>query len=319
MIILVACTSQVSPTPIPPDPPELEAVSLQFNWEVTVDFLGFYVALGKGFYADEGLDMTLRPIPEAPITMDVPEQIVTGDATYGAGSFDLLQKQSAGSPLIAVANIYKLGPGAFFARADLGISTPADFAGHSVVVKGAFWQDLLEALLLGSGLTLEDVELVEGGFDMTPFIEGEVDIWAGFLTDEVVRARQAGLELVTFPHYEYGISSNPVTLYTSNEYLENNPDQVERFVRASIRGWQWAIDNPEDAVDVLIELNPELAGSRDFHIAAFQAGIPLIIPPGSQLGAIDCQTWITNDTLSNLESKDELCTTAIFEQAIQGE
>lgn len=315
VVVMVACTPQVAPTPIPTATPVPEAVTLQLNWEHNANFLGFYVALGKGFYEQEGLDVTIRALGEASDATSIPEQVADGGIEYAIGSRNLLQAQSDGLPLTAISNIYKNGPGAFFARADSGIVTPADFAGRSVVVKGAAWQNVLEILLDSVNLTLDDVTPVEGSFDMTPFLEGEVDVWAGFVTEEATRARQAGLELVTFPLYEYGIRSNPVTLYITHEYLDNNNDQVERFVRASLQGWQWAIENQEEAIDIMLASNPELE-DREFHIASFDASIPLIIPPGVSLGSIDCQAWVQNAVLVDMDSYEGLCTTEIFEQAM---
>lgn len=305
VLLLVSCTSS---------PPE--AVTFQIHWEPTMDFLGFYVALGNGYYKEEGLDVTIQPLSDVSEGVSVPEQVATGKFDYATGGGDLMRAQSAGEPLVAMGSFIQLGPVAFFARAGSGIVTPADFAEHSIVLKGSSWQRLLDIILDAGGLTEDDVEVIEGGFDMTPFLEGEVDIWAGFISDEVVRARMAGLEIVTFPLYDYGNRGGAVTIYTNQDHLDNQGGQVEGFVRASVRGWRWAMDNPEEAVDVFLELNPDLADERDFYIAATNAIIPLVIPRGTNIGTIDCEFWIAREELANLESRDKLCTTEILKQAL---
>lgn len=304
-LLLVSCTSSSPP----------EAVTFQIHWEPTMDFLGFYVALGNGYYAEEGLDVTIQPLSDVAEGVSVPEQVATGKFDYATGGGDLLRAQGAGEPLVAMGSFIQFSPAAFFARADSGIVTPADFAGHSIVLKGSSWQRLLDIILDAGGLTEDDVEVVEGGYDMTPFLDGEVNIWAGFISDEVVLARMAGLEIVTFPLYDYGNRGSAVTIYTNQDHLDNQGDQVEGFVRASVRGWRWAVENPEKAVDVFLKLNPDLADERDFYIASMIAIIPLVIPPGTDIGHIDCELWRASKEFTNLESRDGLCTTEILKQA----
>ncbi len=98
-----------------------------------------------------------------------------------------------------------------------------DFKGRRIVDKGDAWRRLLKKFLKLGGLSLDDVTLVKGGFDMAPFYNDEVDIWAGFLTSEVIIARQKGFELVTFPVHEYGLSSIGSSIYTSEKMIARNP------------------------------------------------------------------------------------------------
>jgi len=309
-LLLAGCAA---PTATP------EPITLKLSWQHGAQFLGFYVAQSRGYYATEGLAVTIEPLLDTTEVSGVHERVVAGELDFGIGGRDLLLAQAQGVPVAAVATIYQFGPHAFFARADSGIVTPADLAGRRVVVKAPVWREFLESLLKRGGLTLADVEEVPGGFDMTPFVEGEVEVWAGYLNNEVVRARLQGLELVTLPVYEYGIRTNALTIYTSQAMLEANPGQAVRFLRASLRGWQWAVENPTEAVDTMLELFPDMAAERDFHLASFDASIPLIHPPGVRLGTIDCAYWVAHELLADLESTVGLCATTILEAAWEGE
>lgn len=287
-----------------------EPIILKLNWHHSVQFLGFYVAQAQGYYADEGLDVTIEPKLET--DWAIPEKVAAGEYNFSVGGA-IPRTQAEGTAVIAIASIFQFGPETFFARVDSGIVTPADLAGRRVVVKSRGWERLLEALLAHEGLTLDDIEAAPGGFDMTPFFEGEVEVWAGYLNDEVIRARQHGLELVTLPLYEYGISTVAQTVITSQAALADDPDQAVRFLRASLRGWEWSVENPTRAVDIMLELLPELAADRDFHQVSFDAIIPLVRPPGTRIGAIDCAAWQSHELLAGLESTEGLCTTAILE------
>ena len=187
--VLAACTTSESETPTAP----LEPVTLKLDWRHGVQFLGFYVAQSQGYYADEGFDVTIDPVLDPSETSELPARLVSGEYDFAlATTNNMRQAISENLSLTAFSAIYQFGPAALFARADTGIVTPEDLAGHSVVIKSPNWQVFVEGLLDHAGLTLADVEAVPGGFDMTPFIEGEVEVWAGYLTDEVIRARLLG-------------------------------------------------------------------------------------------------------------------------------
>jgi ABC-type nitrate/sulfonate/bicarbonate transport system substrate-binding protein len=305
-IILSSCASQITD--------ENQTVRLKLNWHHGVQFLGFYIAQEKGFYEAQGLDVTIEPKLET--DQAIPEHVAAGDYDFSAGGA-IQRAQSGGTEVTVIASIFQFGPETLFAKADSGIQTPADLAGHSVVVKAPGWERLIDELLTREGMSMDDITPANGGYDMTPFYEGEVDVWAGYINDEVIRARMEGYDLVTIPFFEYGISSSALTLLTSQSIITENPDLAVRFLRATLQGWQWAIENPEEAVDIMLEKFPELAEDRDFHLASFDASIPLISPPGVQIGAIDCEAWIAHDLLQDFEIKDQLCTTEILNEAIR--
>lgn len=314
-ILLAGCAAPT--TPVPTATPE--RITLKLSWEHSTQVLGFYVAQSRGYYAAEGLAVAIEPLFDPTEADDVPEQTAAGEFDFSLGAQALIRAQARGVPVAAIASVYRFNPAAFFARAEPGITTPADLAGRRVVVKSPGWEELLEVLLEHEGLTLADVEAVPGGFDMTPFFEGEVEVWAGYLNDEVVRARQQGLDLVTFPLYEYGIRTNALTIFTSQAALADDSGQAVRFVRASLRGWEWAVENQTEAVDVMLELFPEMADERDFHLASFDASIPLIRPLDARLGEIDCAAWVAHELLADLESTEGLCTSSILEAVWKGE
>lgn len=317
VLLLVGCTAAATPVPTPT--PEPEAVAVKLPWQPDVQFLGFYMAQERGLYADEGLAVTFEHLIDMDEALTIPDRVADGTFDFSLNSQFLVDGQTRTLPLTAIVSILQFSPATFFARADAGIITPADFAGRRVVVKGEGWQTLLELLLASADLTLDDVETISGGFDMTPFYEGEVDIWAGFLSNEVIRARQQGIEVVTFPLHEYNIENLGMPLFTRQEFVENRRSIVVGFTHATLQGWTWAIENPTEAVDIMLELYPELAAERDFHLASFRAYIPLVRPPGVQVGNMDCQRWLRNAAFADLEATDSLCTTDIFERAVQAD
>ena len=302
MLILPGCTSSRSQPPA-------DSVTVKLCWEHSVQFLGFYVAENQGYYADENLDVTVEPLTETFEMDDTPEMVASGEFDFAAGGSTLLFNHQD-LPLTIVAAVYQFSPAALFARVESGIQTPADLAGHSVAVKSEGWETLVDELLALSGLSSDQITKVEAGFDMTPFYEGEVDVWAGWITNEVVRARLQGLDVVTLPLYEYGIKNNDNMIYTSQDLVYNNPDSVERFLRATLKGWEWAVENPTAAADIFVELFPDEMADREFHLGSFQASIPLIVPGGTRLGSLDCQAPQFREQMIN----EALCSNDILQR-----
>lgn len=313
--ILSSCTtSEATPTL------ELEVVSVQLNWKHGIQFLGFYVAQEKGFFADEGLELQIEPLLNPSKFTSVLQRVADGEFDFSLSTASQLSIfQSTGGSITAISTILQLSPHVFFAQTKSGIVTPADLEGHTIAIKDSGWEIILAQLLDSVDLTLDDVILVDAGFDMTPFYEGEIEVWAGFLNNEPILARQQGLDLVTFPVYQYIDEQAIISIFTSQELLETRPQFVEGFLHGTIQGWRWAVENPADAVDLLIEHFPDLADERDFHLASFAAYIPLIQPSGVAVGSIDCEYWLNDERFEALDSTESVCTTEIYEQIVAEE
>lgn len=292
-------------------------LSFKLSWHHGVQFLGFYVSEHKGYYSDESIELTILDSKDSREVDALTDQVANGTYDIGTGLSALLLAQRRGQPLVAIANYLQFGPQTLFARRTSGIKRPADLAGRTVAIKSQSWHFLVERLLTYDGLSLDDVQQVESGFDMAPFYEGKVEVWTGFLPNEVVRARLKGLDLVTLPFYEYGMRIKAGVLYVAWQTVERRADELVRFVRASLRGWQWAVENPVEAVDIMLGMFPEMSAEREFHIASFEAYIPLIIPPGTELGTLNCDDWQDNPLYLDYDFSREPCTTEIWEAVLR--
>jgi len=293
------------------------SVTFKVSWHHEIQFLGYYVAKERGYYAEEGLNVSIEDVKAANEHVKVPDQVASGKFNFGTGSNAVSIAQNQGKPIVALASIYQFGPHALFARADSGISSLSDIAGHSVAIKSASWSKLIKDLLELEGITMDDIKEVKSGFDMTPFYKGEVDVWAGFITNEVARARLKGLKLITFPFYEYGLTLLGNYIYTSKQFLDIHPDIVIKFLRASLKGWNWAVDNPSKAVDIFVSMFSEKAKDRDFHLASFGSSIPLIRLPGVPIGSIDCIQYNSKIKI-DIKLSEDFCTTKYLEAARTG-
>ena len=239
----------------PPEPPEMTSVSLRLPWFSNVQFTGSYVAQAKGFFAEEGLDVTINPggFDVNSITL-----VAAGTDTFGLhDTGSLLFAASEDIPLITVATYFHKHPGAVMALADSGIETLEDFVGRRIgFAEGGPWQ-LTQAMLAKNGIDVDDLEQVAIGFDLAPILDGDVDLKTVFATNEPILAEQQGFEVNVFVPYDYGIETSANALFTTRGYFDDNPDTVCAMVRAISRGWEYAFENPDEALEIVLAVDPE--------------------------------------------------------------
>lgn len=279
-LLLLAGCAQTQTTP--PD-----EVTLQLKWLHGAQFAGFYMADTNGYYAEENIVVEMRPGGFDVADID---EVVSGNAHFGLQPGNsLLASRDAGQSLKAVAAIFQINPTAYFSLAELGIEKPADMAGRRV---GYNETDLLlPAVLHSAGLSLDDIETYPATFDLTPLLEGKADVWVGYVTTAVLTLQAQGYDLNIIRAYDYGAFIYSDLLFTTDDLIENNPDLVERFVRASLRGWAYALEHPDEAVDAILQFNPEM--ERERAQAELLATVPLITTPQSGLGEMEALVWQT--------------------------
>ena len=135
----------------------------------------------------------------------------------------------------------------------------------------------------------DSVRKIDTGFDLAPFLSGEVEIWPGYLTDQVLAIRRRGQEVNLIMPDDYGSHLYADTLFTSERLSQENPDLVLRFLRATLRGWRWAVENPGDAGRLVLKFDPKAdeAHQRDVMLAS----VPLVHTGEDQVGWMRADLW----------------------------
>ncbi len=267
----------------------LTKVVLQADWYPQPEHGGFYTALVKGYYRDEGLDVTI--LPGGPY-VSMEQQVAAGGAQFGMGSSDkTLESVSDGQPLIAVAATMQSDPQGIMVRKDSPIHTFADLNGHTVAVKpGSTWFEFLV-----TRFQLNNVREVPAMQNVANFVTNPEYIQQAFATSEPFFALQAGIETRVLLTSDAGYDPYRV-MFTTASYLRQHPEIVAKFVRASIKGWKEYLLDPGPANAMIAKLNPALNPAwmqfswqqlRDGH---FVTGDD---PSGAQVGQMDPKRWTT--------------------------
>lgn len=233
------------------DAGELREISFMagFRPQATLPFTAVYVADARGYFADEGLAVTIRHSTQG----EHLQLLLAGEIEFTTGTAaQLMRRRATETPVRAVALFGQRGDQGFVAHADSGIDTPADFAGHSVGFKGGVVPAELLALLASAGLDADDVDLVAVGFDERVFIEGGVDVFPVFLSNEPNRIRNAGVAIHVFDPTDHGVATLGLTILAHEQTIADDPDLVQAFVRAAMRGAAYAAANIDEAVEIVL-------------------------------------------------------------------
>ena len=226
-----------------------ESVTLQLKWFNQFQFAGFYVAKEKGFYKEEGLDVTIK---QGGPTISPLREVMEGKAEFGIAGPDVVQYVSRGTPIKAIMTIFQQSPTCLMALKSSGIEKPQDFKGKKVGILNDYTYIELKMILAKAGLSIRDIRKVRWTFDLKGFVEGKYDVVPAYRTNEPDVVKNMGYDVVLFYPEDYGIKFVGDVLFVKKDFLEKNRDLVKRFVRASYKGWVYAINHPDEAIDIIL-------------------------------------------------------------------
>jgi NitT/TauT family transport system substrate-binding protein len=236
-------------------------VTLQLKWVTQAQFAGYYVALDKGFYDEEGLDVTI--LPGGP---DIaPTQVIAGggaDVTVEWMPAALAAREK-GLPLVNIAQPFKSSGMMLTCWKDAGIETPEDLKNRTLGVwffgnEFPFMSWMSKMGISTDGKSENGVEVLKQGFNVDPLLQRQADCISTMTYNEYWQVIDAGVtpeELVTFKYEDQGVATLEDGLYVLEENLEDPAfvEKMEKFVRASMKGWKYAEENPDEAAEIVLE------------------------------------------------------------------
>ena len=269
LLAAVACGSNATATPEP-----LTKVSVSLDWFPWSNHSGLFIAQDKGYFAEEGLTVDIHP-PADPAA--VLQTVAAGRDDFGINyQTGVLIAREQGIPVVSIMALVQHPLNSVMSLKESGISEPKHLMGKTVGWPGIPDNEpLLDTMLKSQGLSLDDVELVNVGFDLVPALIGKkVDAIVGaYWVHESISATNQGFELNIMRMEQHGVPDfYELVLVTNEEKITQSPDLVQRFVRGVMRGYQDAIADPQAAVDLLKRVRPEV----DLEIE--KPGVDLLAP-----------------------------------------
>jgi NitT/TauT family transport system substrate-binding protein len=275
-----------------------DKIRLQIKWVPQAQFAGYFVAMDKGYYADENLDITIVPggpdiIPE--------QQVVNGQADFGVdwvASF--LAFRDKGLPIVDIAQIYQSSGLMLVSKKTANITSAQALKGRNVGVW--YGGNEFEFLALMDKLHYDpdkDLTVIKQGFTMDPFLAGQMEAASAMTYNEYQIVLESGVnpdDLNVIRYNDQGVGMLEDNLFATEEMVSTKPDIVQRFVRASLKGWQSAIDDQAGAVDTVMKYVEPGSTTAAHQTRMMSEVAKLVMPPGmtaDQIGVMDADRFKT--------------------------
>jgi NitT/TauT family transport system substrate-binding protein len=264
-------------------------MSLQLGWFANAQMAGDFTAIGKGYFKDAGLDVKI--VPGGP-SIDPVGVVASGSVPIGnvASIGVLVSGRSRGVPLKAFATAFQRHPFAFFFLRDSGIKTPADFAGKTIGIQGTA-RPLLDAVLAKYQVPRDKVNVIIIGGTTTPLLTKQADVVTGWVINYAQNVPIEG-KSSHFLLWDLGIRMYAYTYFTTDQVYNTKKDVLTRYLAAAGRGWLYAKEHPEEAVDYVLKNASGL--ERDMEVPTWKVSIPYVSSPATQQqgwGYMDPQVW----------------------------
>ncbi len=261
-----------------------ETVTVQLKWKHQFQFAGYYAAKARGFYAREGLDVTLR---ERDAGKNAVEEVLSGAAQYGVDDVSLLFFRLEGKPVVLLAQVFQHSPMVLLAKRDSGIVSPYEMVGKRVMMNfGQKHEAHLTAMLIETLGSLDRVEHAPFSFGIDDLVEDRVDVMEAYVTDQPFALQQLGVEVTVIDPRSYGIDFYGDNLFTTETEIREHPERVDRVVRATLQGWRYALEHPDEIIDLIrAQYAPHL--SREQLAFEARATAKVILPDLVPIGDVN--------------------------------
>ncbi|MFZ2404853.1 MAG: EAL domain-containing protein [Methylobacter sp.] len=281
LLCLALCSSPLLAEPV-------EKVSLQLKWLHSFQFAGYYAAKEKGFYAEENLDVTIRE--RIPGINNI-EQILTDESQYGVADTGLLEQRLVGKPVVVLASIFQHSPLVYLTLKNSGIVSPYELKGKRVM-EDSYDNAPLLAMLYEAGVSTSEFTHLDNSFNPDDLVNGKTDAMVSYLTDQIDYFKKKGIEINIIDPRNYGVDFLSDNLFTTEQEINRHPERVRRFLRASLKGWDYALKHQDELIRII--LSKYNTGNRLYaeHLRfEAQETVKMIVPETVPIGRTDIKRF----------------------------
>jgi NitT/TauT family transport system substrate-binding protein len=286
---------------------EQDKVSLRLNWYLGGLHVPFYYGKERGFFKDEGIDLTINEGRGSANTVQV---VAAGSDTFGmADSSSVITTAVKGADVKSVMSLLNSTGFAVISLASAGIKTPKDLEGKSLAVSpGDPLGQLFRALAAHNKLDMSKISFVQvdPAAKVVAVLEKRADALLGGADDQFFLIKYRGQEPAALRYADHGANIVGMTILTTGDTIKNKPQLVRRFVRASVRSWEEAKKNPEAAVEAALKVKPDL--NKQSTLDQLKVDIELLDSPNTRgrIGVGAREDW--EQTLALLKQYRDLDT-----------
>lgn len=229
---------------------DFDAVTLQLPYTHQFQFAGYYAAVEKGFYAQEGLMVNLKEVNRGETAVDA---VVNGRAQYGVTGSEIVVDRLRGRPVVVMGAIFQHSPYAILSEAKAAIRRPEDLAGKRLMMELTQRDVEFLALFKKLGVDVSRIRIKRNNWSVNDLLNGTTDAMGVYITDKPFAMKKKGRSFNLIRPLDYGIDFYGDCLFTSEQEQSLNRHRVEAFLRASMRGWRYALEQPEEIIGIILE------------------------------------------------------------------
>nr|WP_246293684.1 ABC transporter substrate-binding protein [Desulfobacter latus] len=227
-----------------------DKISLQLAWKHQFQFAGYYAAHHKGYYRRAELDVS---IVEGGVGKFAREAVLSGRAQYGVAGAELLLHRKDGDPFVVLAPVFQHSPSVLLARKDSGIVNLQGLIGKKVMLlPGNKDADILVAFL-NEDISPDKYQRIDQSYNLEDLIQKRIDAVSAYVTNEPWQMRQKGVAPMVISPMVYGVDFYSDCLFTTEKEIKSHPKRVQKFLHASLLGWEYAMDHPQEIINLLVE------------------------------------------------------------------
>ncbi|RXJ57581.1 ABC transporter substrate-binding protein [Candidatus Marinarcus aquaticus] len=260
---------------------DVEKIKLQLNWKYQFEFAGFIAAKEKGFYKEMGLDVELIEFSN----QDIIQDLKSHEVTYALYDLSLLAYLDEQMPVVLLANYFKRSALIFVAQQD--IITPYDLRNKIIMAShNELTNSVLGTLLNKFRITQDQYTYYPHNFGSKEFIDGKVDVMSAYISNELFELQKAGKPYNIIDPINYGINGLGSNLFATQEEIQKDPIKAKKFLDATKKGWQYALKNKEEMVDIIYKKYSQHKSKEALLFEANEVE-KLIMPEIYKMGEID--------------------------------
>lgn len=272
---------------------DCDKINLQLKWINQAQFAGYYVAKEKGFYQEENIDINIL---SGGVGIDGVEKLLENEADFSiVAPEEIITAYSNGHQLSVISVIFQKNPFLLITLNDSNIKTIQDFNGKSIALSNISGKNQFLAMAANTDLDIDSMQEVFFQMDFAEFYSGEVDIYPAFSVGSYLEVVREGVEVNEFWPDDYGVHWYSDCIIVNQSLIEQDPDLIERFLRATIKGMHYVVTNPDESLEIVMKY-AELQDEK-IQKDMLYSSIPLIYDGDDPIGWMSDQKWqgIIND------------------------
>jgi NitT/TauT family transport system substrate-binding protein len=225
-------------------------LTFQLSWIKSIQYGGYFAGLENGFFSRNNIQVAFN---SGGPNIDPVGNVATGRAQLGDRPIGpLIVARERGMPIKVIATVFQRSPFSIMSLASKPIRSIKDLKGKTVAVSTSS-KPLMINLIREAGLNPESVNIIPSAPDPSALVSGQIDAYTGYSTNQGVMLETRGVKIFSLNAHDLGMPETAGTIYGREDFLNSNREQVVRFLKGAISGWEWALSNKEKTARLMVD------------------------------------------------------------------